>query len=217
MEGWVSRSCYWSVFPLSFSFNLTYLTLLRMLDVADVTKSFVNHVQTSLARQAYNLGMSLPSYPSLFASSSPFLAPFLHTLPLVMKKGTLISTQSRQSRRISSCGSFGPGQSSCASSLPPSLSPTHPLTLLPFLRLLSLLLSPTDGRYKYRTCLTLWLMQLNWNATQQEYTKKTPKRAYYLSLEFLMGRTLDNAVSVPPIASSPFPTLPYSFGASNES
>jgi len=124
MEGWVSRSCYWSVFPLSFSFNLTYLTLLRMLDVADVTKSFVNHVQTSLARQAYNLGMSLPSYPSLFASSSPFLAPFLHTLPLVMKKGTLISTQSRQSRRISSCGSFGPGQSSCASSLPLY----HPLT-----------------------------------------------------------------------------------------
>jgi len=26
------------------------------------------------------------------------------------------------------------------------------------------------------------------------YTQKAPKRAYYLSLEFLMGRTLDNAV-----------------------
>ncbi|KAG8899944.1 Non-essential glycogen phosphorylase [Tulasnella sp. 408] len=26
------------------------------------------------------------------------------------------------------------------------------------------------------------------------YTRKAPKRAYYLSLEFLMGRTLDNAL-----------------------
>jgi glycogen phosphorylase len=26
------------------------------------------------------------------------------------------------------------------------------------------------------------------------YTRKEPKRAYYLSLEFLMGRTLDNAL-----------------------
>ncbi|KAH9943655.1 glycogen phosphorylase [Amylocystis lapponica] len=35
---------------------------------------------------------------------------------------------------------------------------------------------------------------LNWNETQQLYTRKEPKRAYYLSLEFLMGRTLDNAL-----------------------
>ncbi|PVG00093.1 putative glycogen phosphorylase [Serendipita vermifera] len=35
---------------------------------------------------------------------------------------------------------------------------------------------------------------VNWNKTQLTYTKKTPKRAYYLSLEFLMGRTLDNAL-----------------------
>ncbi|KAG8992022.1 Non-essential glycogen phosphorylase [Tulasnella sp. 427] len=35
---------------------------------------------------------------------------------------------------------------------------------------------------------------VNWNDTQMLYTRKTPKRAYYLSLEFLMGRTLDNAL-----------------------
>ncbi|KAJ3933045.1 MAG: glycogen phosphorylase [Lentinula lateritia] len=35
---------------------------------------------------------------------------------------------------------------------------------------------------------------LNWNDTQIHYTQKTPKRAYYLSLEFLMGRTFDNAL-----------------------
>ncbi|CCL98823.1 uncharacterized protein FIBRA_00828 [Fibroporia radiculosa] len=35
---------------------------------------------------------------------------------------------------------------------------------------------------------------LNWNDTQMHYTRKAPKRAYYLSLEFLMGRTLDNAL-----------------------
>ncbi|KAF8494939.1 glycosyltransferase family 35 protein [Russula emetica] len=35
---------------------------------------------------------------------------------------------------------------------------------------------------------------VNWNATQLEYSRKTPKRAYYLSLEFLMGRTLSNAL-----------------------
>ncbi|KAF5378620.1 hypothetical protein D9615_007189 [Tricholomella constricta] len=35
---------------------------------------------------------------------------------------------------------------------------------------------------------------LNWNETQLQYTRKAPKRAYYLSLEFLMGRTLDNAL-----------------------
>ncbi len=35
---------------------------------------------------------------------------------------------------------------------------------------------------------------MNWNATQVEHSRKTPKRAYYLSLEFLMGRTLSNAL-----------------------
>lgn len=35
---------------------------------------------------------------------------------------------------------------------------------------------------------------VNWNDTQMLYTRKAPKRAYYLSLEFLMGRTLDNAL-----------------------
>uniref|UniRef100_A0A5K1K306 Alpha-1,4 glucan phosphorylase n=1 Tax=Ganoderma boninense TaxID=34458 RepID=A0A5K1K306_9APHY len=35
---------------------------------------------------------------------------------------------------------------------------------------------------------------VNWNETQLHYSRKSPKRAYYLSLEFLMGRTLDNAL-----------------------
>jgi len=35
---------------------------------------------------------------------------------------------------------------------------------------------------------------VNWNATQLHYNRKEPKRAYYLSLEFLMGRALDNAL-----------------------
>ncbi|KAI8925852.1 glycosyl transferase [Entophlyctis helioformis] len=33
-----------------------------------------------------------------------------------------------------------------------------------------------------------------WNATQQYHSLKDPKRVYYLSLEFLIGRTLDNAL-----------------------
>lgn len=33
-----------------------------------------------------------------------------------------------------------------------------------------------------------------WNATTSYLTTKAPKRVYYLSLEFLMGRSLDNAV-----------------------
>eukprot|EP01133_Synstelium_polycarpum_P011498 gene11498-13412_t len=33
-----------------------------------------------------------------------------------------------------------------------------------------------------------------WNETQQHYTEQDPKRVYYLSLEFLMGRTLQNAI-----------------------
>ncbi|KAH7912064.1 glycosyltransferase family 35 protein [Hygrophoropsis aurantiaca] len=35
---------------------------------------------------------------------------------------------------------------------------------------------------------------INWNDTQMHYTRKAGKRAYYLSLEFLMGRALDNAL-----------------------
>lgn len=34
-------------------------------DIDQVTKSIVNHVQTSLARQCYNLGTSLPFDPSV--------------------------------------------------------------------------------------------------------------------------------------------------------
>jgi starch phosphorylase len=39
-----------------------------------------------------------------------------------------------------------------------------------------------------------YTVQVNWNATQLYYNRKEPKRAYYLSLEFLMGRALDNAM-----------------------
>ena len=35
---------------------------------------------------------------------------------------------------------------------------------------------------------------MNWNDTQLQYTRTGPKRAYYLSMEFLMGRALDNAL-----------------------
>lgn len=35
---------------------------------------------------------------------------------------------------------------------------------------------------------------IDWNATQQRITARDPKRVYYLSLEFLMGRALDNAL-----------------------
>ncbi|OQE41472.1 hypothetical protein PENCOP_c005G05708 [Penicillium coprophilum] len=35
---------------------------------------------------------------------------------------------------------------------------------------------------------------IEWNKTQQRQTFKDQKRVYYLSLEFLMGRTLDNAM-----------------------
>ncbi len=34
----------------------------------------------------------------------------------------------------------------------------------------------------------------NWNRTQQKQTFADSKRVYYLSLEFLMGRALDNAM-----------------------
>lgn len=33
-----------------------------------------------------------------------------------------------------------------------------------------------------------------WNETQQYYTENDPKRVYYLSMEFLMGRSLQNAI-----------------------
>ncbi|KAJ3243784.1 Non-essential glycogen phosphorylase, partial [Chytriomyces hyalinus] len=33
-----------------------------------------------------------------------------------------------------------------------------------------------------------------WNATQNYHSAKNPKRIYYMSLEFLLGRTLDNAM-----------------------
>ncbi|KAI8063194.1 glycosyl transferase [Gongronella butleri] len=33
-----------------------------------------------------------------------------------------------------------------------------------------------------------------WNRTQQRYRKENPKRVYYLSMEFLLGRALDNAM-----------------------
>ncbi|GLB44296.1 putative phosphorylase is an important allosteric enzyme in carbohydrate metabolism [Lyophyllum shimeji] len=77
-------------------------------DVESITKSFVNHVQTSLARQPYNLD-DLGAYQAAA-------------------------------------------------------------------------LSVRDN------------LLVNWNETQLQYTRKMPKRAYYLSLEFLMGRTLDNAL-----------------------
>jgi len=34
----------------------------------------------------------------------------------------------------------------------------------------------------------------NWSDTQEHHTEKNPKRVYYLSLEFLLGRSLDNAL-----------------------
>ena len=33
-----------------------------------------------------------------------------------------------------------------------------------------------------------------WIRTQQRYTKENPKRVYYISLEFYMGRTLQNTM-----------------------
>jgi len=35
---------------------------------------------------------------------------------------------------------------------------------------------------------------IKWNETQTTYTRKAPKRAYYLCIEYLMGRTFDNAL-----------------------
>ncbi|KAL5520427.1 hypothetical protein ACEPAG_9651 [Sanghuangporus baumii] len=77
-------------------------------DVASITKSIVNHVQTSLARQAYNVDDS--------------------------------------------------------------------------------------GAYRAVALAARDDLIVNWNDTQSQYTRTAPKRAYYLSMEFLMGRALDNAV-----------------------
>ena len=33
-----------------------------------------------------------------------------------------------------------------------------------------------------------------WNETQQHHTLKDTKRVYYLSMEFLMGRSLNNVI-----------------------
>ncbi|KAF8883879.1 hypothetical protein CPB84DRAFT_1817009 [Gymnopilus junonius] len=80
----------------------------RHVHVKDITKSFVNHVQTSLARQAYNLD-DLGAYQAAALAARDDLL-------------------------------------------------------------------------------------VKWSDTQMTYMRKAPKRAYYLSLEFLMGRTLDNAL-----------------------
>ena len=50
-----------------FSFPLTRLIFI-CLDESDYTKSFVNHVQTSLSRQAYNLGKSYTTLNNFFDS-----------------------------------------------------------------------------------------------------------------------------------------------------
>ncbi|KIY66143.1 glycosyltransferase family 35 protein [Cylindrobasidium torrendii FP15055 ss-10] len=52
----------------------------------------------------------------------------------------------------------------------------------------------TSGAYQAAALSVRDNLILNWNDTQLQYTRKAPKRAYYLSLEFLMGRTLDNAM-----------------------
>lgn len=47
------------------SYGLTRLIFI-CLDETDYTKSFVNHVQTSLSRQAYNLGKSCTTLIKFF-------------------------------------------------------------------------------------------------------------------------------------------------------
>ncbi|QRW23132.1 starch phosphorylase [Rhizoctonia solani] len=51
-----------------------------------------------------------------------------------------------------------------------------------------------QGAYQAVAYATRDELIVNWNDTQMNYTRKAPKRAYYLSLEWLMGRTLDNAL-----------------------
>ena len=68
----------------------------------------------------------------------------------------------------------------------------------PELTRLPLSLSGTTSLYvstppfRFRSSLTH--VQVNWNETQLHHTRKGNKRAYYLSLEFLMGRAFDNAL-----------------------
>ncbi|KII90237.1 glycosyltransferase family 35 protein [Plicaturopsis crispa FD-325 SS-3] len=50
------------------------------------------------------------------------------------------------------------------------------------------------GAYQAAALSTRDNLIVNWNQTQVQHTLKQPKRAYYLSLEFLMGRALDNAL-----------------------
>ncbi|KAJ7186619.1 glycogen phosphorylase [Mycena filopes] len=52
----------------------------------------------------------------------------------------------------------------------------------------------TLGAYQAAALSVRDNLLVNWNETALQYTRKAPKRAYYLSLEFLMGRTLDNAL-----------------------
>lgn len=96
-----------------------------MLDVPSITKSIVNHVQTSLSRQAYNLD-DLGAYEAAALSA---------------KDNMLVR------------------------------------------------LADLDRNER-----TAHFAQLNWNETQLAYTRKQPKRAYYLCIEYLMGRTFDNAL-----------------------
>jgi glycogen phosphorylase len=99
--------------------------LIIEIDVSSITRSVVNHVQTSIARQAYNID-DLGAYQAA---------------ALTVRDNLLV----------------------CINTL-------------------------------YTHFDTNASRQINWNDTQTHYTRNQPKRAYYLSLEFLMGRTLDNAV-----------------------
>jgi starch phosphorylase len=73
-----------------------------------------------------------------------------------------------------------------------------------FQKMLAHHLEYTVGRHKHNTTSKDVYMALSYsvrdvmidrmNETQGEYRKKNPKRVYYLSLEFLIGRTLTNAL-----------------------
>ncbi len=65
-----------------------------------------------------------------------------------------------------------------------------------YLRTLGQHTSSTSNHYKYQALaytIRDHLMQ-NWKNTKDAYIEKDGKRAYYLSLEFLMGRALGNAI-----------------------
>jgi len=53
-----------------------------------------------------------------------------------------------------------------------------------------------DESAAYSACALAFRDRLvyDWNRTQQRQTLADAKRVYYLSLEFLMGRALDNAM-----------------------